>query len=331
MKLSCPWIRGPVFDSLLILGPSLFAVIFVAATHGQFPQLPLWMWVVFVMGIDVSHVYSTLYKTYFNKEEFDRRRNLLFFAPIIVFILGVLIHSMSAAAFWTILAYLAVFHFIRQQYGFMRLYDKGANEFRVLDEVVIYAVTLYPMIYWHAHPRDFHWFVEGDFFTGIPVIFEKISFFVYLAVIAAYIISLFKRTTFNLPKNLLILGTAISWYAGIVTFNGDVAFTVTNVVAHGIPYMALIWSWGEKNNVKSFKFSWGIPAFLISLLVFAYIEEGMWAGFVWREHLEIFTWSIPLPAVSDHAGLSLIVPLLTLPQATHYLLDGYIWKTPRHQ
>lgn len=327
MKLTFPWIRGPVFDSFLILGPSLFAVLFVALTHGQFPQLPLWMWVVFVMGIDVSHVYSTLYKTYFHKDEFEKNKNLLFFAPVLVLILGVLIHSLSVAAFWTILAYLAVFHFIRQQYGFMRLYDRGENKFRLLDEVTIYAVTLYPIIYWHSHPRDFHWFVEGDFFSGLPVIIEKISFTAYIIIIAVYFFSLFKRSTFNLPKNLLILGTAIIWYIGIITFNGDVAFTVTNVVAHGIPYMALIWSWGEKNNVKIFRFSWGVPVFLLSLFFFAYVEEGIWAGLVWREHLEFFTWFGSLPAISDKGGLSLIVPLLTLPQATHYLLDGFIWKS----
>lgn len=327
MKVTRPWIHGPIFDSFLILGPSLFAVLFVALTHESYPSLPLWMWVVFVMGIDVSHVYSTLFKTYFHKEEFEKRKTLLLMAPVVVFILGVFLHTLSSSLFWTILAYLAVFHFIRQQYGFMRLYDRGSTSFRRLDEVLVYALTLYPVIYWHCHPRDFHWFMEGDFISGWPVLIERIAFFIYLAIIGLYLFSQFKRDAFNLPKNLLIAGTGLSWYAGIVWFNGDAAFTITNVVAHGIPYMALIWSWGRKKEARPFTVSWGIPVFLLSLLFLAVLEESLWAGLVWREHLNFFSWSDSLPAIKDKDTLSLVVPLLTLPQATHYFLDGFIWKS----
>jgi hypothetical protein len=48
-----------------------------------------------------------------------------------------------------------------------------------------------------------------------------------------------KTSYFNIPKNLIIIGTLSSWFFGIVYFNNDLVFTLLNVVSHGIPYMAL--------------------------------------------------------------------------------------------
>ena len=38
--------------------------------------------------------------------------------------------------------------------------------------------------------------------------------------------------------------TALCWHVGIITFNSDYAFTVTNVVIHGIPYLVLVYWYG---------------------------------------------------------------------------------------
>jgi hypothetical protein len=69
-----------------------------------------------------------------------------------------------------------------------------------------------------------------------------------------------------------------------------------------------------------------IPLFLAVLLLFGFLEEGLWAGLVWREHLEAFGVLGRLPEITAKDTLSWLVPLLTLPQATHYVLDGFIWK-----
>jgi len=142
-----------------------------------------------------------------------------------------------------------------------------------------------------------------------------------------------------LPKNLVILGTALSWYVGIVYFNGDLIFTITNVVSHGIPYLALVWLYGERQKnapnarpiMGKMTYAWffsrkSVPFYLLLLLGFAYLEEALWAGLVWRERLEVFGWFRELPEISARDTLNWLVPLLTLPQATHYVLDGFIWK-----
>jgi hypothetical protein len=153
---------------------------------------------------------------------------------------------------------------------------------------------------------------------------------------------LFKKNgTLNIPKNLIVLGTALSWWVAIVGINSDFSFTMINVISHGVPYMALIWIYhhhlngeAEGNGSKSaldYRFSLRVvlawaPAFLLLLCFFAYIEEGFWAGFVWREHLEVFRPFAALPTITDANWLALLVPLLALPQSAHYVLDGFIWR-----
>jgi len=344
------WLLSRTFDLLFIISPSFFAVIFVLCFSNQLTNLteiPTWGWVVLILGIDVSHVYSSLFRTYFHKKEFFKNKTLFTLVPSISFIFGILIYSFNALYFWRLLAYLAVFHFIRQQYGFMRLYSRKESLSpwsRGIDSLLIYMTMVFPIAYWHTHlPRNFQWFIYGDFIRGIPQILTSLLLFFYCFCILIYIIKeifhTIKTLSFNLPKNLIILGTALSWYVGIVFTNDDLSFTITNVITHGIPYIALVWLFGFRESHKEekliafanidYKYFFSrqtIPLFFFLLLLLAYLEEGLWAGIVWRERLEFFNLFAWLPEIQNHDTLSLIVPLLTLPQLTHYILDGFIWK-----
>ncbi|WP_254244085.1 hypothetical protein [Hymenobacter sp. BRD128] len=158
----------------------------------------------------------------------------------------------------------------------------------------------------------------------------------YVALLLAYAAReawLYARTRrFNLPRNLLLAGTAASWYAGIVLYNGDLAFTLLNVVAHGVPYLALVWS--SRPAGAGGRGWWagryGLALFLGVIVLFAFLEEGLWDGLVWREHGAVFGWFQQLPAVAAPGVLRWLVPLLALPQSTHYVLDGFIWRRGRH-
>lgn len=337
-----PWLRSPSFDGLFILGPGLAAtmiVLFFSRRFDQTTDLSLAAWIVLILCIDVAHVYGTLYRTYFDPREFESRKKLYVMVPLFCWIAGVLLYSLSTSYFWSLLAYLAVFHFVRQQYGFLVLYSR--NEVasgavgRLIDKSVIYLAALYPIVFWHTHlPRNFQWLIEGDFAAGLPPIFERIVWGIYLATVLTYLLkefSLSLRTkTVNLPRNLLVLGTAASWYVGIVLLNGDMAFTLTNVVAHGIPYLALVWHYERKRQVRTetrHLFSPAfVPLFLLIPVMLAYLEEGFWDGLVWRERGSLFSLWSGMGPVSDVSTLAWVVPLLAVPQATHYVLDGFIWR-----
>lgn len=262
--------------------------------------------------------------------------------PVVCYVVGVLLHSIDGMLFWRILAYLAVFHFIRQQYGFMRLYSRTENQSpdwcKTIDVISIYTATLYPLVYWHlSDDRNFNWFIDGEFFQFHSDLLLSLVTVLYFLVLCIYLIKetfiILKYKQFNIPRNLIIGGTFLSWYFGIVYFNGDMAFTTLNVVSHGIPYMSLVWFMQKKERpdykgslLIHLKRSYGILIFLGIIVVLAYLEEGLWDGFIWKEHQPFFGIFKQLPTITSKETLALIVPLLSLPQSTHYVLDGFIWK-----
>lgn len=346
-----PWIGKPVIDIPFILLPPFASLLLVFLLPGIFQGqegVSVAGWVVLVLLIDVAHVYSTLYRTYFDPQAFSKQRSILVAIPFIGFVVAVMAYSISSQLFWRLLAYTAVFHFIRQQYGFMRVYSRKEASTKLsiwIDRIAIYYATLYPLIYWHlSGPRNFNWFVENDFVYLQSPLLLQLSTVLYIIVIAVYILYEGRRwiTTrqINLPKLAIVAGTFLSWYFGIVYFNGDMAFTVLNVVSHGIPYMALVWIYGQKNYLQPGRGSrflklvfskYGVLIFLGLLFLLAYFEEGIWDAFVWKEHAAVFGISkLQLPELSNTV-LSFLVPLLALPQITHYILDGFIWKIKKDE
>jgi len=346
-----PWIYSTVVDGIFILAPALVITALVLAFHTSIAaadHLPTWVWGVLVVGVDVAHVYSTLFRTYADPAEFNARRSLYVLTPLVCWVAGVVLYSFGSIWFWRAIAYLAVFHFVRQQYGFMMIY--GRRDYRLsaisrrIDLVAIYTATLYPIVYWHTHlPRKFDWFTEQDFFAIPSPWADRIGLAIYIAVLASYIVKevvvSVRRGMFNLPKNALLVGTAASWWVGIVAFDSDLAFTALNVVAHGIPYMALIWIYGRNQSAlepeKRLFQRWplrrvfspaALPVFIIFLVGLAYFEEGLWDGLVWLDHKSLFAPFHILPLVENAEVLAILVPLLALPQLTHYALDGFIWR-----
>lgn len=330
-----PWLADAKKETWLILAPALLPVVIVLLFQDYFvrTEVNTFWWIVLVLGVDVSHVYSTLFRLYWDKQTFQTYRTTLLIIPAVAIILGFSLHVVSPILFWRTLAYVAVFHFIRQQYGFMRLYSRHENYGKVaryIDVFVIYLATLYPLIHWHAFSTGkITWFVQGDFFQAELKQLMPICLILYIFSILIWIIKecwfYFKTKAINIPKNLVIAGTLLSWYVGIVAFQADLIFTLLNVVAHGIPYMGLVWIYGEKKQQHRF----GMRIFLlffISLITLAYAEEALWDGFVWQDRETVFPSTPLFHILESNVFQSLIVAFLALPQITHYILDGFIWK-----
>jgi hypothetical protein len=325
---------GPAFaaTALALFGPSFLGL------GGDQGAVSPWAWFLVVVGIDVSHVYASLYRTYLDPEEFSRRRVHYLLTPLACWGGGVLLYGAGSWVFWRVLAYLAVYHFLRQQFGFVMVYrhragERGAFD-RRLDKLTIYSAMLYPLVFWHADPeRSFAWFLEGDF-VELPLWTARLAVWIYSAILGTFLLRQIQLwvggKSLNLGKIGIVLSTASVWYVGIVFLNSDFAFTVTNVVAHGVPYIALIWVYG-RNKWGRTETGWrrlfrptGLVYFLGFLLLLGYLEEGLADLLVWHEH-GMFFGSLPQVYLSN-SMLTLVVPLLTVPQATHYILDAWIWK-----
>lgn len=335
------WLVSARWDVTVFGGSALlaFALLVWGRLSGTLAGVtPPWAWIATVLVVDVAHVWSTAYRVYLDPEERRRRPALYLGVPVAAYVAGVVLYSTSAGLFWRVLAYLAVFHFARQQYGWVALYRRRLGPStaldRVLDDAAIYSATLYPILWWHAHlPREFEWFIEGDFIPGLPVAAAARLLPVHLAITFLYVARQVwlraRRRPVSTGKDLVIATTWLTWYVGIVVLDSDYAFTVTNVLVHGIPYLALVWRYGRgrfrgtAGALGRVFHARGWPLFLATLVAAAWLEEWGWDRFVWHERPVLF----PGPDVAaSAAALALLVPLLALPQATHYVLDGWIWR-----
>jgi hypothetical protein len=334
------WIFSPAIDLAVFGAPALVALALVAAAPSlglAGAETPDWAWIAGVLLVDVAHVWSTGLVTYLDRSELARRPVLYATVPLAGWLAGVFVYALGgAAAFWRGLAYLAIFHFVRQQYGWLALYRARAGERTgaLVDGAMIYAATLYPLVWWHtASPRAFSWFVAGDLATGLPHAIATIAGALYLAIIAAYLaraVAGALRGPVPWGKHLVVATTAACWYVGIVATDGDFTFTVTNVLIHGIPYVALIVVYGRAVAAADPASAASTGARLLrhpaaravaALWIVAFVEEVIWDRAVWHDHAGLFGGGL---GVDDlHV---ILVPLLAVPQLSHYVLDGFLWR-----
>lgn len=324
------WLVSPRFDLAAFVLPAAGSLLLGALASrlaGPGGETPAWAWVALVLLVDVAHVHGTTLRVYLTGDELRRRPALYLGVPAAGLIAGVGLYLRSPLLFWRCLAYLAVIHFVRQQIGWLRLYRRraGAREDRWLDEAAVYAGAGYPLLAWHARlPERFDWFVPGDFVTGLPQAVASAAFPLYLAILSAFALRQLQRALRGEPpqtgKVLLVATTAATWAAGILVWRTDFAFTATNVLAHGVPYMAVSFRVGAHQR-RSFFFR-AAALYAAALALLAYAEEWLWDRTVWRDHPGVF----PGPDLFAQPWLALLVPLLALPQVTHYVLDAYLWR-----
>jgi len=332
------FLRSPAFDLGWFVAPGLLAALLALGLAARDPEPDdesLALWIVAVLLVDVAHVWSSLYRTYLDPVARKLHRRRLIAAPLLCAWFGLLLHLESPLLFWGALAYVAIFHFIKQHVGFALLYVRAASEERRdrrLVELAVWTGTLGPILYWHATlPRRFAWFVQGDLVAGVPAWLGPLVLALELPIWALFLarrVQLWRRGRPAPMVPLLVLTPALCWHLGIVAFDDDRVFTLTNVVLHGVPYMALVWLAGGRARVSSALRREALAPVLVAfyglLAALAFAEELAWDRLVWHDHPQLFGASDPLDL--HPLAAAAITALLAVPQATHYLLDRWIWR-----
>jgi hypothetical protein len=344
------WLFGPRADFVAFVVPFVLALVLLAVGRALgLKSTPSWGFLVCVVMVDVAHVHSTAFRVYLDKTEVMRRPWLYLGTPLLVYVLGATLHHLGGALlFWRVLAYVAVWHFVRQQVGWVALYrarfgERGDPDRKLdawLDPAATYAAALYPLLVWHTQlPRKFFWFMAGDFVPGLPSFVAHVVRPVWLLLLVAFVARQVHlaatRKGVNLGKTIVVLTTFALWWLGIVAINQDWAFTVTNVLPHGIPYVVLIAAYSRKRygdpdapraHVAMTMLRFGFVLAFGAIVGLALIEEGLWDWYVWHDHEAVFGEG----QVLSPRALGWLVPLLALPQAVHYVLDGEIWKRAKN-
>jgi hypothetical protein len=343
---SSRWLFSPHLDLLTFGGSAALSLLLLAlaplVTSAAAPgATPGWTWLAAVLLVDVAHVWSTAFIVYLDPAELRRRLALYLAVPLACYLAGVALYALGEATFWRAVAYLAVFHFIRQQYGWVRLYRARAGERdrlgALLDGATIYLATLYPLLHWHAHlPREFAWMRDGDFAPGVPPALATAAGLALATLLLVYLLRAAlaaRRAPPNWGKHLVVATTTACWYLGIVATDSDYAFTVTNVFIHGIPYLVLVHLYARRVAASSSPpradlgalLSRAAVPFLATLWAIAYLEELLWDRAVWQDHPWLFGEPGSLSSTLSHHH-AWLVPLLAVPQLTHYVLDGFLWR-----
>ena len=100
-----PWIASRGIDLGFIIGPAFAVTASVVLLRDQLSAVdgtPPWLWLLLVVGVDVSHVYSTLFRTYLDREELKKRQMLYTLAPLLAWVGGALLYSIDAIVFWRV-------------------------------------------------------------------------------------------------------------------------------------------------------------------------------------------------------------------------------------
>ncbi len=334
-----PWLWDPRADLTVFGGSALLGlVISAAAVWWGVGALPEAGWILLVLGVDVAHVHATWIRTYFDGVELRRHPLRYGLVPLLAYAAAVWLYQLGPLLFWRGLAYLAVFHFVRQQVGWVALYRARSGDTtrltRFTDTLASYAATLFPLFYWHVHAasKQSAWFVRGDFVVLPLAAWLPVATALWAASLGAFVLRELWRAWWTrrveLGKSCVVLTTAVSWYVGIVAWDSDTVFTATNVLPHGLPYLWLLFVYGRRRAQAGdgwLPAAWlarGFGLFWAGLLLLAAVEELAWDRFVDHDR----AWLFGEGALLSASALGWLVPLLALPQLLHYVLDGLLWR-----
>jgi hypothetical protein len=275
----------------------------------------------FILFLDIPHVYATVVRLGVERDQYLKAKILFIGLPLLALLIVSLLAEKNQIWGWRFIAYLNIWHTLRQQWGFVSLSNKkfgtDTKLNRWLDQSAIYLMTLFPVLWLHSQPIDGGWLVVGD----IPRLFQGdyIHYFhwAYMVLIACYFAYFFlqseKQGKVNWTKLNILVTTMVAWYVGIV-----VMWERTWMIdlQHAVPYLYLVYfygrkNWGERNKLfQGTAFNVGVK-FQVLLIA-----------------LSVGIYFFPL-ALNDYLPAGIALGLMMFFPMTHYLLDGFMWKSRR--
>ena len=323
LKDSNSWIYSPRQDLVLT------AVVFAAAL--LLPTITPTKWgllefSIVAILIDQNHIFTTLFRIYFDPTEFKRRRMLYLFAPAVAAGAAALTLRIGPSVFWFTFSALSMFHFIRQQFGWFMITIRknvaalGAAEV-LLNKTLFYGLIILPMIYGMSERSIGFYLIsfkpELPTFLAAPVL--TLYFMVFTAAVV-YEFNKARSTGFlNWAKyNQYLVTFVISF---LMHLFGRGMSPVPVIVAHGITYWYASYVMLRRNpntllpplkNLMMGRWSLVSLFALISTITFLY-----WNTFYNADVAKLF-----------FGNLAYLAPVVFGTFSwTHYLLDAFIWKS----
>lgn len=317
-------------DAALFLLPLLVAlcIYIVALAFGSISQMDFPLFFLLYLLIDFPHLYSTSLRVIYSNENRMHTVVAVGTGAIVCFIFLLFLFSYTDYG-WSVLAYIAIFHFMRQQIGWLKLLQDGQSYFYSKLEVsAMYAIVVSGILFWHScRSASFFWF-PGAVNIPTAVIFSNICdvVMIVLCVLCLYIkVKDCKNEIIIRPAKIyLLLSTIFTWQIMLrLVPLTPVSFAIFNTVTHGLPYLIWIF-WFYSFQSSRTKYLFFIPMMFYLLFIFlGIVENYFYFGSMRKEEFQLFSqWKMIGGAKTSKVFLCLALT----PQMIHFIADGFVWK-----
>lgn len=332
------WVFSPREDAAVMLGvPLLCGAVLLAVCRlfavDWYDDNDSVSFFVFVLG-DHTHLYVSFAISFGFADEYRRRRTFYRLTPVVIAALLLAINAWSKHAFLTVFATYSIYHFVRQELGWMVIAAKkggtpSGRDLRV-DKLALYGVTVLPALLYMADSDEPGWFIDGDF-PDLPWQLTMPLFGLWLFVLVAYPawfvarrVATGRRNTGKLfvwAKNALLWGlTFIFLYENIIW--GVAVLTVS----HAAPYIYLGYKFGRFKLHRTRPdasaddvlrvIKWFYAA-AVTLALLHYLVE------VYPEYFFVEVAGIDPLAFAQRY---LVKPLFASLTLFHFVIDGFFWQ-----
>jgi hypothetical protein len=318
MQSSQSWILGRRnLDILTLVLPGYLGLLLVWL-FSDIPSVVLIIGFVALVLVDSGHVYTS-----FLRGAFFETNNLVktSLSVIAVFLVLYFWLKFQIPYFWSFIVYFTLFHHIRQFAGLIKWYNKIESYFDPLLIQFFYISVFLSIVLFHVNPAptDFFYVQENDilFFPS------EVAFNTFLAmqlivwvIYLAYAFYIHKtKSQFPVKSHFFFCATVLFYFLVCISNRQSELVLVPLLLAHGIPYHALIVRSQKSLNPKVdiLKFSAVLVGFVLFL---ALVEFGL------QETAVDFN---PMTHTTDVQRL--VLALFLTPLIFHYCIDAYIWKS----
>ncbi len=360
--LSMRWITGRRYDLLCYIVPCVvgYAMVYLHLGLGYEALLLWWLYVVLLDG---PHIFATLSRTIFDREERAQRmplfkKSLLLFAPGPLAVgMAMLTNSRQPYLAFLVLANLwAYWHVVRQHYGFLCLYQRKNGEAAGRDNVVdywaFYGLMVLPFASFALRHPDAR--ASLGLAETIGVVDASLVSTLHVAIVAVAVIYVGKEVwrvvqglPWNGPKNLFLLACVplhlfVFLHPVVSTQSDLLMFAVFVTMYHNVQYHGIVWFY-NRNRYGSDRSGerYGLAS-LFSRNFLIYYAVGLGFTVVLRYSLWLLNGQeVPLgtgPNTVSHAVVT-TMPHFTVAEIAvavwwgfalnHYWLDQYIWRTSK--
>jgi hypothetical protein len=265
---------------------------------------------------DFGHLFPTFLLVFTNSSRWMKR---LRWVPLILLLFIYIWLAYSATTFFVFAAYATLFHVVRQQYGWLTLSRRHANEEdgdlnKLFDVTMLYNVTVFPILLWHAgfSQVPLQYFLPNDMPFRIPEAYVPVLLVCHWALNLTYLLYQIFRRIKNKPASYgkyLILGSTWCWfYLGLFFASAFWQFWFMTTLIHGLSYHAHTFKviFSPLRKEQNYKFLIGYAS-CIALFSYLYYQGS-----------EV--------AMSNGKGQMVLTVLWTV-SLSHILYDSIIWRS----